>query len=140
MDAAEYQHLSRGNVEAAKKAGVWDRLGPITKIVFERFPKVRPCGCLSSLPLLWHLPSLPLRWHLPTLPMLHASVTIPCLAPPASRPAAGGAGVVRCGVGSAVGHSDSRPRLRAGPGWQGGLQGLLRLSVRVAVHGCALCI
>ena len=43
MDATEYAYLGKGNVAGAVKAGVWDRLGPITRIVFERFPEVRIC-------------------------------------------------------------------------------------------------
>ena len=32
MRADEYSHLGQGNIDAAKKVGVWDRLGPITKV------------------------------------------------------------------------------------------------------------
>ena len=41
MDAAEYADLGEGAVAGARKAGVWDRLGPITRVVFERVPQVR---------------------------------------------------------------------------------------------------
>ncbi|PSC74690.1 isoform 1 [Micractinium conductrix] len=39
MSAAEYGHLGAGNIKAAKKVGVWDRLGPITKVVFDKCPE-----------------------------------------------------------------------------------------------------
>lgn len=38
ISAAEYSHLGQGNIDAAKKVGVWDRLGPITRVVFENNP------------------------------------------------------------------------------------------------------
>jgi len=41
LDAAEYSYISSGNIAGAEKAGVWDRLGPITRVVFEKYPKVR---------------------------------------------------------------------------------------------------
>jgi hypothetical protein len=43
MDAADYADLGEGTVAGARKAGLWDRLGPITRVVFERFPEVRRC-------------------------------------------------------------------------------------------------
>ncbi|PRW55989.1 glucan endo-1,3-beta-D-glucosidase [Chlorella sorokiniana] len=50
LDAAEYGYISSGNIAAAEKAGVWDRLGPITRIVFEKYPKEgRACAAASPL-------------------------------------------------------------------------------------------
>lgn len=38
MRADEYGHLGAGSIKAAQQVGVWDRLGPITRIVFDKFP------------------------------------------------------------------------------------------------------
>lgn len=45
MSAEEYGGISPANISAARGVGVWDRLGPITKQVFEGSPKVsRPAA------------------------------------------------------------------------------------------------
>lgn len=48
MAASEYAHLGQGNIDAAKKVGVWDRLGPITRVVFDKYPKVSVVGVETS--------------------------------------------------------------------------------------------
>ncbi|KAI3425842.1 hypothetical protein D9Q98_007816 [Chlorella vulgaris] len=40
MSAEDYAGASKANVDAASKMGVWDRLGPVTRNVFEANPKV----------------------------------------------------------------------------------------------------
>jgi hypothetical protein len=54
LDAAEYGYISSGNIAAAEKAGVWDRLGPITRIVFEKYPKEGRAWCDALLAKEWH--------------------------------------------------------------------------------------
>jgi hypothetical protein len=64
MGAQEFAYVSAANRAGATSLGVWDRLGPVTKQVFQAFPQVRPasrsaaaanaCGLAS-----WPQPAMP---------------------------------------------------------------------------------
>lgn len=43
MGAEDFAYVSAVNRAAAASLGVWDRLGPVTKQVFQAFPEVRLC-------------------------------------------------------------------------------------------------
>ena len=48
MRPADYAGLGPLSVWGARVAGVWDRLGPVTRPVFERFPQARAPAALAA--------------------------------------------------------------------------------------------